>query len=106
MSEEYAEVLASTGYKVKCQFAIDTGMNRIGLDADVPGECIRIIRKYSQILNVEGNLLTSICVADALIRPAIDSHDQVSKFKTVADGVLDLGHLMFIVVILLEDLDT
>ena len=36
VSEEYAQRLAQTGYPVKCQWAIDTGMNRIGLDADDP----------------------------------------------------------------------
>ena len=45
LSEDYAERLKGRGVKV--QFAIDTGMNRIGIDADHPEECERIIRKYA-----------------------------------------------------------
>ena len=43
LSEEYAEQFAGTG--VKAQFAIDTGMNRIGLDWFDPENCERVIRK-------------------------------------------------------------
>ena len=45
VSEEYAEALSQTGQRVKCQFAIDTGMNRIGLDGDNTSSCEEIIRK-------------------------------------------------------------
>ena len=44
LSEDYAELLKDKN--IKAQFALDTGMNRIGLDADDPDECERIIRKY------------------------------------------------------------
>ncbi len=39
LSEEYADLLAKNENHIKCQFAIDTGMNRIGLDADDPEVC-------------------------------------------------------------------
>ena len=87
VSEEYASVLSSTTLPIKCQFAIDTGMNRIGLDGDDPQQCEAVIRKYSSTLNVNG-IFTHLCVADD------DSDEsrqftwgQISKFKAVADAV-------------------
>ncbi len=91
VSEEYAEALAATGFKNKCQFAIDTGMNRIGLDADAPKACERVIRKYSASLEING-IFTHLCVADS------NEHDdkeftlsQIRKFDVVADLVKDLN---------------
>jgi len=46
VSEEHAESMAKTGLPVKCQFAIDTRMNRIGLDVENIDLCESIIRKY------------------------------------------------------------
>ena len=91
VSEEYAEALAATGFKNKCQFAIDTGMNRIGLDADNPEECEHIIRNYSSSLEING-IFTHLCVADST-----DNDDkaftleQIHKFDDVADRVRDLN---------------
>ncbi len=91
VSEEYAEALSETGLKTKCQFAIDTGMNRIGLDGDCPGDCERIIRKYSDRLNLTG-LFTHLCVADADTDDCKSfTFDQIRKFKAVANSVLDLN---------------
>lgn len=90
VSEEYAEALCQTGQRVKCQFAIDTGMNRIGLDGDNPSLCERIIRKYSFSLMVEG-LFTHLCVADTNTEEAkAFTYGQIRKFKAVADAVADL----------------
>lgn len=90
VSEEYAEVLAQTGHKVKCQFAIDTGMNRIGLDGAYPIACERIIRKYVNSLSIEG-LFTHLCVADVDTKESKDfTMTQVRKFKEVVDTVADL----------------
>ena len=36
VDENYANKLAENNSKVKCHFALDTGMNRIGLNADKP----------------------------------------------------------------------
>ncbi len=63
LDEDYAAALAATGVKTKAQFAIDTGMNRIGLDALEPGDCERTIRKYSGAFALTG-LFTHLCVAD------------------------------------------
>lgn len=90
VSEEYAEALVETGYRIKCQFAIDTGMNRIGLDGDEPEYCEEIIRKYARKLNLTG-LFTHLCVADTDNEECTDfTKGQVAKFKAVADKVADL----------------
>lgn len=90
VSEEYAEALSQTGQRVKCQFAIDTGMNRIGLDGDNTSSCEEIIRKYSDSLIVEG-LFTHLCVADTDSKDAKEfTYGQIRKFKAVADAVSDL----------------
>ena len=90
VSEEYAEALSQTGQRVKCQFAIDTGMNRIGLDGDNTGSCEEIIRKYSDSLIVEG-LFTHLCVADTDSEDAKEfTYGQIRKFNAVADAVADL----------------
>ena len=90
VSEEYAEALSQTGQRVKCQFAIDTGMNRIGLDGDNTSSCEEIIRKYSYSLIVEG-LFTHLCVADTDSEDAKEfTYGQIRKFKAVADAVADL----------------
>lgn len=91
VSEEYAKALSNEKIKIKCQFAIDTGMNRIGLDGDNIEECEHIIREYSNLLNVNG-IFTHLCVADT------DTDEcnhfttcQISKFKAVAERILDLN---------------
>jgi len=91
VSEVYAAQLANTGYPVKCQFAIDTGMNRIGIDASKPDYCAQAIRTYHEKLKLNG-LFTHLCVADS-----DDENDkaytlaQIDKFKTIADRVSDLN---------------
>ena len=91
VSEEYAELLANTGYHIKCQFAIDTGMNRIGINVDNIIQCEHIIRKYSKKLNING-IFTHLCVADS--KDASDKEftlKQIHKFKSIADKVSDLN---------------
>lgn len=91
VSEEYAESLAGCGFHIKCQFAIDTGMNRIGLDGDESQHCTDVIRKYSSVLNVTG-IFTHLCVADTNDEISREfTKTQIRKFKVVADGVSDLG---------------
>lgn len=88
LSPEYARALASHGVKVKVHFAIDTGMNRIGLDGDRPEEAARLIRSFTEKLCVEG-LFTHLCVADT---PAEDAFTdaQIAKFTAVAEALADL----------------
>lgn len=89
LSEEYAEALFSTGQPVKCQLAIDTGMRRIGVNADDLDECERVIRKYKNRLT---GLFTHLCVADT---PEQDefTERQIQKFEAVCGRVSDLNLL-------------
>lgn len=43
LSEDYAERITELNLPIKCQFAIDTGMRRIGLNADDTDYCEHII---------------------------------------------------------------
>lgn len=91
VSEEYAKALADTGLNIKCQFAIDTGMNRIGIDADKAEDCERIIRKYSKTLNLTG-AFTHLCVADTDTKECSEfTFGQIKKFKDVIDRIKDLN---------------
>lgn len=91
VSKEYAKALSDTGISVKCQFAIDTGMNRIGLDGDMPEESETIIREFSEKLNVNG-LFTHLCVADAKDEESVlFTRAQIRKFESVVNRVSDLS---------------
>ena len=91
VSEEYAKVLAASGYKVKTQFAIDTGMNRIGLNGDNPIQCSDIIHYYADKLCVEG-VFTHLCVADVPSEENIEfTMGQIAKFKSVVQMIEDLN---------------
>lgn len=91
VSEEYADALASTGLKNKCQFAVDTGMNRIGLDADNPKGCEHIIRKYKDSLDING-IFTHLCVADSNTNGDEEfTLSQLKKFDGIALLVKDLN---------------
>ena len=90
VSELYAEHLAQTGYRVKCQFAIDTGMNRIGINANDVDHCVNLIRNYSEKLNVNG-VFTHLCVADSNDpSDKIFTVEQIKKFKSIVDNISDL----------------
>ena len=91
VSEEYALALAKTGYEIKCQFAIDTGMNRIGISSKNPSQCAAIVRNYSKRLKVTG-VFTHLCVADSNI---LDDQKytklQLDRFKAVIEQVKDMN---------------
>lgn len=89
LSEEYAEKIASQGLPIKCQFAIDTGMRRIGLNADDPGDCERVIRTYAKKLNLDG-LFTHLCVADTPEQNEF-TEKQIRLFEEVTSRVSDLN---------------
>ena len=92
LSEEYAQGLWETGFQGKCQFALDTGMRRIGLNADDPAACERVIRAYAGKLNLDG-LFTHLCVADTPEEQAF-TEKQIALFEDVANRVADL-HLPY-----------
>lgn len=86
VSEEHAAEMAGTG--IKAHFAIDTGMNRIGLDGDDPEACEKTIRKYAKEFNLTG-LFTHLCVADDEAEDAF-TYGQMEKLQAVAGRVKDL----------------
>ena len=90
ISEEYAEVLLARSSELKCQFAIDTGMNRIGLCADDATLCAETVEKYCDKCKMTG-VFTHLSCADG------DGEDdrayteaQLRRFERVADR---LAHL-------------
>lgn len=90
VSEEYAKQLADTGLRIKCQFAVDTGMNRIGIDGDDVDDCERIIKSFIDRLNING-LFTHLCVADSDKKSDEEfTYQQMNKFHTLVDRVSDL----------------
>lgn len=88
LSEEYAGMIATTGLPIKCQFAIDTGMRRIGLNAGEPEYCERMIRAYHQKLKLTG-IFTHLCVADTPEQDAF-TNQQIHLFEDIAARVTDL----------------
>lgn len=91
VSAEYAEALARTGYELKCQFAIDTGMNRIGIPSYDAKKTASIVRGFRRNLCVNG-IFTHLCVADSNVSEDIAyTKRQLSLFKGVADELNDLN---------------
>ena len=90
VSEEYAKMMAKTGYPIRYQIAIDTGMNRIGLNASKPKDCAAKVRKIAAMLHVEG-IFTHFCVADTATQENANfTHRQIEKFDAVATLLEDL----------------
>ena len=89
LSEEYAVKIFETDLPVKCQFAIDTGMRRIGLNTDDLDECERIIRKYAKKIQIDG-VFTHLCVADT---PSQDefTDKQIQIFENLVERISDLN---------------
>lgn len=91
ISEEYAEEVLKTKVKIKCQFAIDTGMNRIGLNGDTPEKCIEYIRKFDSVCKVDG-IFTHLCVADSIDEKHKEfTKGQIDKFEAIAEELTDLN---------------
>ena len=89
LSEKYATDIIASNYKIKCQYAIDTGMNRIGLDADNICQCEKSIRKVANNLILTG-LFTHLCVADTPSEEEF-TREQQSKFENIIKSVQDLN---------------
>ena len=86
LNENFASLMA--GHGIKAQFAINTGMNRIGIDGDNPSDCERIIRRYAPDFELTG-LFTHLCVADTDSGKDF-TEEQIAKFRRIADSVSDL----------------
>ena len=91
LSCEYADLAVASGFDFKCQFAIDTGMNRIGLDGDDPKECERIIREYNGKLNING-VFTHLSSADLSDEDSVEfTKEQIAKFDKIEKLISDLN---------------
>ena len=91
LSESYLEDIIRKKVKIKCQMAIDTGMNRIGLDAENISDTERIIRKANKYLCLNG-LFTHLCVADTKGKEATEfTKKQIKSFLSVKESVKDLN---------------
>ena len=91
VDENHAKMLSKLGPRLKAVFALDTGMNRIGLDADNPDYCEEVIRKYAGKFCLQG-IFTHLCTADSMDQEAVDfTNSQISKFKEVAKRIEDLN---------------
>lgn len=89
VDEDYGKRLEALGLTVKVQIALDTGMNRIGLDADDPEKCAKIIRKFAKgCLKVTG-VFTHLCVADTPSQKEF-TRTQIKKYENVCRLIEDL----------------
>ncbi|MBP5601213.1 MAG: alanine racemase, partial [Treponema sp.] len=87
----HAEELAKISQNIKVVFALDTGMNRIGLDADDLDYCEKLIREYASKLQVQG-IFTHLCTADSMDKEAVEfTNNQIKKFEEVAKRIEDLN---------------
>lgn len=92
LNADYASVLADKGYPVKCHFAVDTGMTRIGLDGTDTDACERVIRSFKDegVLRVEG-LFTHLSSADMEDDASGEyTRGQLTRFETLAKRLADL----------------
>jgi len=91
VDEFYAKELASaTDRRLKAQYAIDTGMRRIGLDSSRPDCCAVEIRKAAGRFDLNG-LFTHLSAADgAEERDEIHTREQIERFSAIAHMVEEL----------------
>ena len=93
VDENHAERLSKIDRNIKVVFALDTGMNRIGLDAEDPTGCAEIIRRYAAApgLTMTG-IFTHLCTADTEDEEAVAfTERQKALFDGVKDAVKDLN---------------
>lgn len=92
VSREYAELFSAKASKdVKCQFAINTGMNRIGLNCNDIDNCEEVIRHYAKKLRING-IFTHLCVADSITASDVMfTQKQIQTFEALATRLDDLN---------------
>ena len=90
VDESHAQKLSAADKRIKAVFALDTGMNRIGLDADNPDYCEKVVRDYCGKLCVQG-IFTHLCAADSDDEESVAfTNKQISKFEELAKRIEDL----------------
>ena len=92
ISEEYAEALWQASHMpLRCQFAVDTGMNRIGLATDDPAAAEACIRRYAARFTMTG-IFTHLCTADGQDEASrAFARGQIERFEALADRLTDLS---------------
>ena len=89
-SKEHAKQVMQYAPGLKVHIAVDTGMNRIGIDAELPEECEKIIRECSDSLDVRG-IFTHLCVADGIDRESkAFTKLQLERFVQLTERIKDL----------------
>lgn len=92
ISEEYAEAICETNVPFRCNFALDTGMGRIGLLTNEDDGCNETIKKYSSKLQVEG-VFTHLCVADGNDEESKRfTKRQIAQFENVLEKMPELKY--------------
>lgn len=90
ISVEYGEAVIASGLPIRCQIAIDTGMNRIGVDAAEVVNCEAFIRRCNEKLSLEG-VFTHLCVADESDEINVTfTKLQIKKFEYIVERIEDL----------------
>lgn len=91
LSEEYALAFSKVSADVKCQFAINTGMNRIGLHLKDIDECERVVRYYADCIRLNG-LFTHFSVADSIEeQDVLFTKAQLKAFQQLKCRISDLN---------------
>ena len=89
----YAERLRSLPFHrdIIVQYAVDTGMNRIGLDGDAPSACLREIFRAAREFKLTG-IYTHLSAADGVGRVERDfTLRQIQCFGRIAGACASLG---------------
>ena len=87
----YAEELASaSGKRLRAQYAVDTGMRRVGLDGYHPVTCERAIRRGAELFDICG-IFTHLSSADGRgEEDAAFTRAQITRFAETAERVADM----------------
>ena len=95
VSEEHANDIIKMNIPIKCNFALDTGMNRIGLCTRNVEKCVNIIKRYNSELNITG-VFTHLCVADELSEESKQfTNRQMEIYNKILSKISDLYHINY-----------
>lgn len=84
----FEHALSFSAKELKVQIALNTGMNRFGMNAKTIAECERLIREIYKKHRLTG-LYTHLSCADDEAERGF-THKQIEKFKAVCERVSDL----------------
>lgn len=89
VSKEYAQRLNQKKIHVNVQIKVDTGMHRLGLEADHPEAVLKLFNlKY---LNITG-IYTHLCVSDSLLEENVEyTLEQIGKMERLIDTLSEAG---------------